>query len=354
MHSPHFAYLEYATAYNKPFVSYRLPNTEQHTTLILNENSVIEFHNYSEILDKKGFVFVPFNAEKDKNLFISPEEILFGDKGFRGDLFLDKNKKQGYSKLPLIDEGKENYNTQFQQFYELLEKKVLKKAILSRTLTLDDFSKEEQVYTYYNLAENYPNAMVYWVHLPHLGVEWMGATPEMLVKQEGNDLHTMALAGTKKPNEEWSNKEREEQQMVVDYISSQLADYQLILSENETLDTGVVQHLVTHFSLPNASSQLFKVIEKLHPTPAVCGVPKAVAFDQIQRIETHKRGYYCGFLGVMGIAQTTATFVNLRCMQLAENSVRLYVGGGLTQSSNFEREWEETERKAETLLRFLR
>ncbi len=353
MHNPHFAYLEYASAYNRPFVSYRLPDTAEHITLILKENSVREFQFFEEIASEKGVIFTPFDTTTDKKLFIKPEEILIGDKGFRGDLFLDKSQLPNTSKLAENDESKEIYTAQFQKFSELFQEKTLQKAILSRTLTISDFPKEEQAYLYYNLAENYPNAMVCWVHLPHLGVEWMGATPETLVKQQGDDLQTMALAGTKKPEENWSNKEKEEQQMVVDYISTQLADYQPLLSETETLNTGVVQHLATHFTLPNSASQLFAVIEKLHPTPAVCGLPQTTAFEAIKRIEMHSRGYYCGIFGVLGIAGTTATFVNLRCMQLANNQARLFVGGGLTKDSDLEREWQETERKADTLRRFL-
>ncbi len=353
MHSPHFTYLEYASIHNKPFVSYRLPKGEEHITLILNENSAKEFHNYEEIASKRGFIFTPFDTEKNKNLFIIPEEIIIGNKGFRGDLFLDKTVSQNHSTLAEIDESKQTYQQQFEQLHQLLKKGDLEKVILSRTLTLAGQPKDENVYTYYNLAENYPNAMVYWVHLPHLGVEWIGATPELLVQQSDKDLQTLALAGTKKADEAWTEKEKQEQQMVADYISYQLKDYQPIKSKTETINTGVVQHIATHFTLPNASVNLFPIIEKLHPTPAICGLPKTKAFETIRQTETHDRLYYCGILGAVNIAGQTATFVNLRCMQLAKDKVRLFVGGGLTKDSDLEREWQETERKADTLRNFL-
>ncbi len=335
-------------------MSYRLPETEEHTTLILGKNSVKEFLNYGEISSESGFVFTPFDTENTKRLFITPNEILYGDKGFRGDLFLDKTQLKNTSELPKNDENKTTYENHFHKMHNLLQKEVLQKVILSRTLTISDFPKEEHAYLYYNLAEAYPTAMVYWVHLPHLGIEWIGATPELLVKQKEGNLHTLALAGTKMPTEHWTAKEKEEQQIVADYIASQLAEFHPSVSDTKTLDTGAVQHLATHFCIPNSCSQLFPIVKKLHPTPAICGLPKAKAFEQIQNIETHSRNYYCGVLGAININENTALYVNLRCMQLSENAVQLYVGGGLTKDSILEKEWQETERKADTLRKFIK
>lgn len=353
MESPQFAYLEYATTYQKPFITYRLPNEKESITLIIKENSAKEIIDYTNISEKSGFIFTPFDTKNNASFFIVPEEILKGDKGFRGDLFLDKNKGNvRQNALQKNNETQAAYKSQFEQMHILLKQNSLQKIILSRTLTLENFPKEEQIYTYYNLINQYPQAMVYWVHLPHLGVEWMGATPELLVAKSDNYIETLALAGTKKADENWTVKEREEQQMVVDYISEQLKDFQPIVSETETLDTGAVQHLATHFKI-HTTSNLFPIIEKLHPTPAICGLPQQSAFEAIRKIETHSREYYCGFLGPININNTTATFVNLRCMQLANHQVRLYMGGGLTKDSNLDREWQETERKADTLRRFL-
>lgn len=353
MHNPHFAYLEYATEHHKPFVTYQFPNSKEHTTLILNKNSAQPLTDYAEIANKSGFVFTPFDTEKNTAYFIMPEEVLIGDKGFRADLFANKHKKAACPPLPANKETQANYKEQFQKMLHLLHTNELQKIILSRTLTISDFPQEEQAYTYYNLSASYPQAMVYWVYLPHLGIEWMGATPELLVKQRNNELHSLALAGTKKPEESWTTKEKEEQQMVATYISERLANFHPEVSDTQTLDTGTVQHLATHFKIKGKASQFFPLIKKLHPTPAICGLPQDKAFKAIRTIETHERNYYCGFLGPLNIEGKTATFVNLRCMQFANNTARLYVGGGLTKDSLWEREWQETIRKAETLQKFL-
>lgn len=353
MQNPHLAYLEYASEYRKPFVSYRLPNENKHITLILDENSTQPITDYSQVKNGSGFVFTPFDTKSQTGYFIMPKEVLIGEKGFRGDLFLCRNRGIDKSQIDINKEDKTSYEKQFTLLHYLLQQEKLQKVILSRTITIPNFSNEEHSYLYYNLANNYPSAMVYWLHLPHLGIQWMGASPELLLKREGATLQTLALAGTKKDDETWSKKERQEQQMVANYIKDELEEYALEMSLTKTVNAGNVQHLATHFALHNAENDFFSIIQKLHPTPAICGLPKDKAFRAIKATEKHNRTYYCGFLGPINIANTTATFVNLRCMQLAQNSAQLYVGGGLTKDSDLDREWQETERKADTLRSFL-
>lgn len=353
MLSPRMAYFEYCKEYKKPFVAYRLPNTQQHTTLIFSKECVKSFTDYKEIATSTGFVFTPFDIDKEKNYFIYPDEILKDDKGFRGDLFLDKNKEKHHSMWTKNAEDKATYKKQFEKMWHLLQKGELQKVILSRTLTITDFPEEEHSYIYHKLTESYPQAMVYWVHLPHLGIEWIGATPELLIKQKDDTLHSLALAGSKKNYESWTDKERKEQQLVADYIAEQLSDFQPKKSTTQTLDTGVIQHLATYFTIRKDEAQLFPIVKKLHPTPAIGGLPKNKAIQTILNTEQHNRKYYCGFFGPINIDSCTELFVNLRCMELSNNAARLYVGGGLTKDSNLEREWQETERKADTLRKLL-
>ena len=93
----------------------------------------------------------------------------------------------------------------------------------------------------------------------------------------------------------------------------------------------------------------FETAGKLHPTPAVCGIPLEKSRALILETEQHNRGYYTGFLGPV-TAKSISLFVNLRCMQVLPEKCVLYVGGGITRDSEMEKEWLETEAKAETLL----
>ena len=90
-------------------------------------------------------------------------------------------------------------------------------------------------------------------------------------------------------------------------------------------------------------------MKKLHPTPAVCGLPKKEAFEFIQENEGYDRGFYAGYLGIDSQRRTKEYFVNLRSAEFCQNQIKIYVGGGVTAESNPQKEWEETELKSGTI-----
>tara|TARA_R110002050_G_scaffold282950_1_gene431081 strand:- start:217 stop:594 length:378 start_codon:yes stop_codon:yes gene_type:complete len=113
------------------------------------------------------------------------------------------------------------------------------------------------------------------------------------------------------------------------------------------------------------------IVKALHPTPAVCGLPKKTTKEFILKNENYNRAYYTGFLGELNfkeetsrsgnqrnkenqvyktIKNTTSLYVNLRCMQLEDTKAYIYVGGGITQDSDPNKEWEETVAKSNTML----
>jgi isochorismate synthase len=218
--------------------------------------------------------------------------------------------------------------------------------------------------------------MVYCLYHPKVGL-WLGATPELLFKVEGQQLTTISLAGTKPFNEtnevNWTHKEIEEQQIVTDYIKEQIAPYakEINVSEVETIKAGNLLHLKSRItSLINPSESLKSIVEALHPTPAVCGFPKQKAKDFILQNENYNRAYYTGFLGELNLKQSKTRntnrrnvennayamvktysnfYVNLRCMQLKDDKALIYVGGGVTKDSIAENEWEETLNKTKTM-----
>jgi len=124
---------------------------------------------------------------------------------------------------------------------------------------------------------------------------------------------------------------------------------QLKISQRTELIAGPVKHLVTNFSFQLPESNIFPLVQILHPTPAVSGLPRENALALIDKIESHKRKFYAGVIGFLS-ENEIKLFVNLRCAEIQENKAFLYVGGGFTKDSDVEKEWIETERKAETLL----
>lgn len=219
------------------------------------------------------------------------------------------------------------------------------------------------------LENAYPNAMVSLVGTSELGT-WIGASPEVLVSMDSEGIFkTVALAGTQKlPNgsfstqeivaqASWTQKEIEEQALVSRYIISCFKKIRLREYEEKgpkTVLAGNLMHLKTDYSV-NTKEVGFPelptvMLDLLHPTSAVSGMPRECSFDFLERNEKLDRQLYSGYLGPVNIEGSTNIFVNIRCMQLLNQKAALYAGAGVTADSNPEKEWLETELKCETLL----
>jgi isochorismate synthase len=251
------------------------------------------------------------------------------------------------------------------EYLQLIEKTVsdiregaLSKVIISRQIP---FARKDTSLgrLFFQLQEKTPNAFTYLVNLPYAGI-WMGATPEVLVKSDGARFETVSLAGTqirKYDGEEyyWSTKDIEEQAFVSRYMLDVLFNFDIHQYKTigpETLESGKVAHLKTSFFFPKekVENQLGNFVAELHPTPAVCGLPKDLAQQYIHDNELYKRKYYTGYLGPWRLDGQVSLFVNLRCMEITSDEYILYAGGGITARSVPEKEWDETNQKAKTLL----
>ncbi len=211
----------------------------------------------------------------------------------------------------------------------------------------------EQVFS--SLCKKYPHAFVYCISTPQFGT-WMGATPELLIEKKDTKFRTVSLAGTRTQSMQWTQKERREQQVVTDFISQNITPFcqNISVSDPYDLDTGSVIHLKSDIEgqLKNEHT-IWEITQALHPTPAVCGIPTQLAKTYISDNENHKRGLYTGFIGPMNMNHHSSLFVNLRCMQIGSQIISLYLGGGIMADSVPEKEWIETENKAQTLLSVL-
>jgi isochorismate synthase len=236
-----------------------------------------------------------------------------------------------------------------------MKEKHIDKVVFSR-IKQRNWSNEEFKKVFFELLAAYPNNLNYAFYSQELGF-WMGSTPEILVKSQGECYTSMALAGTlasAESDELWTQKERDEQQYVSDYLAELINKYGQIEKQSERYVhvVGPVKHLRNDFEFSMANDHLWQFIRDFHPTPAVCGVPKNAARQLYQKYETHHRELYTGIIG-WAEPGNMHLFVNLRCMQIHQNAAALYVGGGLTQDSDPAKEWLETERKSEALGRFL-
>jgi isochorismate synthase len=255
---------------------------------------------------------------------------------------------------------------------EQMEQGAFRKVVLSRTKQVDFAAEPDAVALFERLSMTYPSAFVAAVWLPEEAQTWICATPERLVSQDADSVfRTVSLAGTqsalhpdgavKRPADAvWTQKEIEEQALVSRYIIDcfkkiRLREY--VESGPKTVMAGNLMHLRTDYAVDMRATnfpQLGTVMLRLlHPTSAVCGMPRQAALSFIQAHETHNRELYAGFVGPVNVQGTSQLFVHLRCLKLEGTVATLYAGAGLTEDSVPAREWAETELKCQTLLRVL-
>lgn len=347
-------------AQNLPFVLYRKPNDIKLVGFFQNNDHLYFAENFGE----SGFVFAPFEGSQmiliPKKESVKWEELITSFKEVEISDFKDSEDRQ----------AKEHFEKIVQKGIDAIAKGTFKKVVLSRK-EIVDVSNFDLVSIFEKLIQSYPTAFCYcWFH-PKIGL-WMGATPERLLKATNKKFSTMALAGTQKLEGTaeviWEKKEMEEQQFVTDYILSNLKDLssEVAVSSPYTIQAGTLAHIKTDIEgVIMENSSLKQVVSVLHPTPAVCGLPKELAQDFILENEGYDREYYTGFLGELnkeGFNKEelkTDLYVNLRCMQIkiasepAMTKAHLYMGCGITVESIPEKEWRESVNKSATMKKIL-
>ncbi len=345
---------------NIAFACWYYPQEPNLGMVIGNASDVVFFDQHDQLNGEAGFVFAPFRINEKSPVILLKPGGYFEDFGSAGNLNIDNFEP--FSHEP--DTGichfqtKEDYLKLIENTIEAIQEGSLSKVIISRQIPIQrpDVSLGD---TFLKLQKETPNAFTYLVNLPIAGI-WMGATPEVLVKSDGKQVETVSLAGTqvrKESAEEyyWSTKDIEEQAFVSRYMLDVFFNFDIHQYKTkgpETLESGKVAHLKTSFFFPaeKISTQMGSFIANLHPTPAVCGLPKALADEYIQKMEIHERKYYTGYLGPWRLEQHVSLFVNLRCMEITPREFILYAGGGITARSVPEKEWDETNQKSRTLL----
>ncbi|MEY8849163.1 chorismate-binding protein [Psychroserpens sp. XS_ASV72] len=362
------SFIEVHLANNLPCVVYRKPNQTLVHVILQKDDQLHITTDFTE----SGFVFAPFDDSKDAVLMpFDASKVYSYDLGTTD---FDSNSNE-ISESSETD--KEIHINLVKKGIETIQKGSMQKVVLSRCET-QKTQNGSALQLFLKLLSGYSNAFVYcWFH-PKIGL-WLGATPETLIQLNGKRFKTMALAGTQsnigKEEVSWSQKELQEQQYVTDFIVNQLEPHttSLNITEPKTSKAGHLLHLRTDIS-GVISTDLKSVVKVLHPTPAVCGLPKTPAKEFILENEAYDRGFYTGFLGELNleakisrnknkrnvennaysaIQKTSHLFVNLRCLQLKDFIAIIYIGGGITKDSNPESEWLETVSKSEIMKRVL-
>lgn len=346
---------------NVPFASYRLPGSEQVITWVQRSGKMLFLENISGILDDAGFLYAPFHRNTNFPVVMFEPEFIFRDEEMGDEIIAEiENSKPLYADYQV----ERPYTVEKTEYLAQAEKMIrsfsqgISKAVLSRVVLEEKPAGFDAGRFFLKLVRTYPDAFCHLINIPGAGC-WAGASPEMLFRSDGADAETVALAGTRKysasADPEWEEKEIREQEMVSRHIESVLEECHIrnyVKGQTRTVKAGNVLHLATPYRFTTDSNPFHKeeFIQRLHPTPAVGGLPKDRALELIADTEKHNREYYAGFCGPLNFEGHTDLFVNLRCMKILPGELAVFAGGGLTSGSIPAREWEETEWKAKTLL----
>ncbi len=342
-----------------PFVFYCKPNSDKIIALFQKNDELFLLEEGSA-----GFAFVSFDNEKK---YLIPEKF--------SDVYVETVNDLDYvfskSKEYKIEENaKNNFGDLVKKALQEIENGSFEKVVLSRK-ELIDLNNFQLELVFNSLISNYPTAFKYCFYHPKVGF-WMGATPEQFVKIANKKIKTVALAGTQLYTDFqkviWEEKEIKEQKIVTDFIVNILQVVSGVVTKSVpyTFQAGSIIHIKTDIEATlNSQLDVPKLIDLLHPTPAVCGFPKEIAKEFILKNEGYEREFYAGYLGEWNKDFLTYKegnfdlFVNLRCMKLGMDSkskisqAQLFIGCGINSGSDPEKEFLETVNKSKTIKKIL-
>jgi isochorismate synthase len=365
----------WATDNGLPFVVYRLPKQKYFNCLIGSEITSINDDDLSSISD--GFLISTYEGEQyfiNNGISLnSKDQEISVSASWPAHISLDSIEKVNESWEPYsvdnnsVEISQTEYIQQVNQCINEINNSDLIKVVPSRVKRVKLPEGQEVLDTFISLCDSYSNAFVSLLSTPKLGT-WLGASPETLIEVDNNGIfRTMSLAGTQKFTDKqplhaipWTQKEIEEQAMVSRYIINRFKEIRLREFEEvgpRTVKAGNLVHLCSTFTVDtivtdheDLGSTMLKL---LHPTSAVCGMPKPQAKTLIKSLEKHQRRLYSGYLGPVNMQEGSHIYVNLRCMEVIGDEAVLYAGAGVTAYSNTENEWLETELKCNTMLNII-
>lgn len=239
-----------------------------------------------------------------------------------------------------------------------IEETELEKVVLARDLIVHSHRPIDVRKILRNLGDEYPSTWIFAVN----GL--VGATPELLLRLSRGMVTSRVLAGTisKTGNDEKdlalaaslarSSKDLEEHEYAVRSVADALDPFCTSTNVPESpfvLHLANVMHLATDVTGALIESKknidAFTILEKLHPSAAVCGTPTHIASQLIQRIEGMSRGRYAGPVGWLDARGDGELGIALRCGQIKDNEIQIYAGCGIVAGSNPEKELTESNAK---------
>ena len=324
------------------------------------ERAVAEGHK-----DVKIMGGLPFCSTADVNLMLMQnakicQKVLYAQSDL--DLGALTLKKADY-----FPSG-EHYQQQVEYLVQQMQAKKLDKAVLARILQLEYDQKVPVSDLFFNLAKHNPEGYNYAVARDPKTEGWfVGASPELLIAKQNARIWSKPVAGTLARDDDptldqnnarallASQKDQHEHALVIEMIADELTPFckQLKVPKQPSLiRTKRLWHLASHITgeLKQADTHVFDLIERLHPTPAICGEPSPIAKELIQQLEPFNRELFAGTMGWADEQGNGEWSVTVRCARIYQNIARLFAGAGIVEASRPQAERAETAAKFRTVL----
>lgn len=276
------------------------------------------------------------------------------------------NSSISLKQIPVKDSA--HFKTSVKSALKLIESQYFSKIVLSQTINVISQTPFSLIDSLNNLRLTYPGCYVFSTSNGK-GQNFIGASPERLISIHNNQLVTDALAGSAprgKTEVEDANlgkgllnseKDLREHQVVIDFIVDRLSKLGInpdFSPVPRLLQLSNIQHLWTPIRarIPR-DIHLLKILAQLHPTPAVAGVPRDVALQQIRGCESCDRSLYAAPIGWIDRTGNGEFAVGIRSALIDGDRAILYAGAGIVAGSEPEKELAEIQLKLQALLNAL-
>ncbi|AWQ46064.1 TPA: isochorismate synthase [Serratia marcescens] len=307
---------------------------------------------------------IPFDTRQPSALFIPQQNRWFDRAAFMAGVRPAANGPElaGVTELP----PQQPFMNMVSDAVNAMKAGELDKVVLSRLLEIETRQPVDRHALMARVIAQNPHGFHF--HVPLEQGALLGASPELLLRQDGGRFYSNPLAGSARREADpqrdrevgerlmASAKDRHEHRIVTESMRDVLAGrcrYLNVPQTPELLTTTTLWHLSTPIDGEAASSDenALSLACLLHPTPALCGMPTAEAHALIGKLEPFDRGLFGGIVGWCDDEGNGEWVVTIRCGTVDGNRVRLFAGAGIVEDSSPESEWHETGTKLSTILR---
>lgn len=334
------------------FIPYLQLVKKQNQYIIIINNLKNNPHKQNQLLD------IFFN-DNNQNINGYTQQLTFIEQ--------EENNLQRNIKDLLNNLEYENFTLKVRQALAKIRRKEISKIVIAHALEMNSDQSFNVIASLANLRQNHPDCYIFSISNKENNY-FIGASPERLLSIQDHQLVTDALAGSAPRGDSDfedqflgetllnSEKEKREHDAVSEFIMRRLSELELKPKKAslQLLKLSNIQHLWTpiYAHIPSDLKAL-EIIDQLHPTPAVAGVPIDVACEEIKRRENFDRSLYAAPLGWIDCNGNCEFIVGIRSALIQGDKARLYAGAGIVAGSDPQQELTEIQLKFQALLQAL-